>query len=95
MEEKERIAITTIDLLEAQAADLHSAAANQAAQIERSAADNETLRAQVEALAESADKRVIAEDKLKWWRWRFAPISLGIIVAGILFTIYRPRIPFL
>lgn len=94
-EEKEKAAILTIDNLEAETAILKENAASQAWQIERANKDNQTLRAQVETLAASTDRLAIAEDKLVWWRWRFAPVTLGIIIAGILLVVYRPRIPFL
>jgi FtsZ-binding cell division protein ZapB len=94
-ETKDKIALETIDSLISEIDLLKSNAAAQSAELTAAKASETTLRKQVEALVESADKRAIAEDKLAWWRWRFAPITLGIIAAGILFTVYKPRIPFL
>jgi hypothetical protein len=93
--EKDRIALETIDSLIGEIGVLKTNAAAQSAELIAAVKTESVLRQQVEALAESAEKRVIAEDKLNWWRWRFAPITLGIIVAGILFAVYKPRIPFL
>ena len=94
-EEKERIAMATIDSLGDEIAMLHANAQSQAVQIRHAKATESTLREQVEALDGSDAKRIIAENKLQFWRWRFAPITLGIIITGILFVVYRPRIPFL
>lgn len=91
-EDKERIALATIDSLEDEIATLHANAQSQNVQIRHAKANETTLREQVEALSGSDAKRIIAENKLQFWRWRFAPITLGLIVIMAAFLILKPRI---
>jgi len=90
-EEKERIALATIDSLEDEIAALKANAQSQATQIRHAKTNETTLREQVVALAGSDAKRIIAENKLQFWRWRFAPISIGLIVIMVAFLILKPR----
>ena len=89
------IAIATIDDQDKEIGYLTARVSAQSAQIDHSEASQSILREQVETLSALPEKLAIAEDKLEFWRWRFAPLSLGIIVVLILFIAYRPRIPFL
>jgi hypothetical protein len=89
------IAIQTIDDQDKEIGYLTARVAAQAAQIDHSEASQNILREQVETLSALPDKLAIAEDKLEWWRWRFAPVTLGILTLLILSILYRPRIPFL
>jgi hypothetical protein len=86
-EDKEAIALDTIDALTSEVSTLEADAAAQAAQIRIAHANEELLRKQVNALSESADKRVIAQDKLSWWRsaalWTWA-IILALALIGAL-----------
>lgn len=82
------IAIATVDDQQDVIAGHAAHAKAQAAQIRYAKAAENTLRTQVEALAESADKRVIAEEKLRWWRtaagltWAFLAVFLIIKIFG-------------
>lgn len=93
-EERERMAILAVDDMGAIIDRLQADTAAQATQIRAAKSTEETLRTQVQALAESADKRIIAEDKLRWWRW-YGVAATAFSAALILLLIYRPRIPFL
>lgn len=93
-EEKELVALQTIDAMDGEIGLLTARVASQSTQIDHADAAQDMLREQLEALSGSDAKRIIAENKLQWWRWRFAPVSIGIIFTGILFSIYRPRLPF-
>jgi len=94
-EQKEKIALETVDAQEAEISTLKESAAAQAAQLDANDREKAALRAQMQEMVELPDKLAIASDKLQWWRWRFAPVTLGIIAAGILVALYRPRIPFM
>ena len=94
-EEKEAIAIATVDELTAEVSALQSTSAAQSVQIRTAQTTEATLREQVQALSTSSDKLAIAQDNLDWWRWRFAPVNIGLLALLLLALIYRPRIPFL
>lgn len=87
-EEKEKIALELIDTQEDEIAALAANSRAQAQQIRSAAAAEKTLREQVEALAANADKRLIAEEKLGWWRkaagltWAFLAVYLIIKTCG-------------
>jgi len=77
-EQKESVAIATVDSLTGEVSTLQSTAAAQAAQIRHAQASEATLRSQVESLSESANLRAVAEDKLAFWR-KSAWITWGIL----------------
>jgi chromosome segregation ATPase len=78
-EQKEAIAIATVDSLSGEVSTLQSTAAAQAAEIRNAKAAEGTLRKQVESLSESADKRAIAEDGKRWWR-KAALLTWAILI---------------
>jgi hypothetical protein len=93
-EKRERTAILAVDDMSEIINNLQAESAAQAADIANAARTEETLRTQISALAKMPDQLVIAQDKLRWWRW------YGIIVSAVasfilLALIYRPRIPFI
>lgn len=101
-EQKEAIAISAVDSLSAEVSAIKATSAAQAVQIRHAKASEATLRGQVESLSESANLRVIAEDKLKWWRkaalltWGISAVYLVARFFGAAIMAYaRPRIPFL
>lgn len=73
------IAIATVDDQQTVIGEMAVEAEGQASEIRNAKASEQLLRAQVEALAESADKRVIAEDKLAWWR-KVALITWAVLL---------------
>jgi chromosome segregation ATPase len=87
-EEKERVALQTIAALDDELSLLKANAKAQAVEIRHAAATESTLREQVEALAANADKRLIAEEKLRWWRksagltWAFLAVYLIVKIFG-------------
>ena len=54
----------------------------------------EEARVALASAAAIQPKLIIAQDKLDFWRWKFAPFSIIAIVGLILFIIYKPRLPF-
>lgn len=101
-EQKEAIAISTVDSLASEVSAIKATSAAQAVQIRHAQASEATLRGQVESLSESANRRVIAEDKLQWWRkaawitWGISAVYLVARFFGAAIMAYaRPRIHFL
>jgi hypothetical protein len=101
-QEKEGIAITTIDLLETSVRDLEAATARQSAEIRFAKQAEKTLLDQVQTISQSSDKLAIAADKLSWWRWYgiaiTAAVALSILIrifGAAIMAYARPRIPFL
>jgi hypothetical protein len=101
-QEKEAVAITTIDLLETSVRDLETATARQAAEIRFAKQAEKTLIDQVQMLSQSSDKLAIAQDKLTWWRWYGIAITSAVslyiitrIFGAAIMSYARPRIPFL
>lgn len=90
-EEKEKIATSTIDSLIDETAVLKANAESQSVQIRHAKTNETVLREQVEALSGSDAKRIIAENQLQFWRWRFAPMSIGLVVIMAAFLILKPR----
>lgn len=90
-EEKERIAIETIGALNDETALLKANAQAQAVQIRQAEATEKTLREHVAALADSADKRVIAEEKLGWWR-KAAGLTWAMIAVFSIIKIFGAAI---
>jgi len=99
-QEKETLAIATIDALDQHISTLQSKIASQSTAIDNAAANERTLRAQVEALAALPDKLAILTDKLGWWR-NAALLTWGLIAAYIILRVFgtamgtyiRTRIP--
>jgi chromosome segregation ATPase len=87
-EEKESIALQTIAALDDELSLLKANAKAQAVEIRHAAATETTLREQVKALAANADKHLIAEEKLAWWRkaagltWAFLAVYLIVKIFG-------------
>jgi uncharacterized phage infection (PIP) family protein YhgE len=78
----------TIDSLMTTVALLTTQIAGQAEQIEANAKTDEYVRRVAAENKAATAKLIIAEDKLDWWRWRFAPVNIGLL-ALLLIWIFR------
>jgi hypothetical protein len=85
------IAIETVDDQQEVIGEMAAAAEAQTVQIRHAKDAEATLRTQVEALAESADKRVIAEDRLAWWR-KAALITWAVILIHLIVRFFGTAI---
>lgn len=92
--EKERLALLVIDDQESEISLLKSNAKAQAVQIHANKQERETLRTQVEALADVPADLAIAEDKLEWWRKAAATTWIIVALYIAARVLLRTVIPF-
>jgi len=90
-EEKDRIALETIDSLISEIGLLKSNSAAQSVELRTAKVAETTLRSQVEALAKSAERLVIAVEKLAWWR-KAAGLTWAMLAVFIIIRFFSSTI---
>lgn len=91
-EDKERRALNAIDAQEEHVSLLNGAIKSQLTQILAAKRTESVLRDQVEQLSASVEKRIIAEEKLSWWRkaagltWLLLLVYAAVKLSGLYFS---------
>jgi DNA repair ATPase RecN len=97
LEEKGMVATTRINTLNRTVNDLERNVEGQRA--EMLAKDNvmKAMKVELDARKGMEAKLAVSEDKLQWWRWKFAPVAGGTVLVLLLFLLLavKGRIPLL
>lgn len=97
LEKKGFDATVRVNTLTAVVSDLERNVEGQKAELLAKGNVMKAMKTELNALKGMESKLAISEDKLEWWRWKFAPVAGGtILVLGLLLLLaVKGRIPFL